>query len=371
MWPAVPSVSGGASTAWEATPVGEDLDRLAASFRAFAADTVSGGASPLYERLALCCAEDRDVLALLLEAPPSQRLPVLLLAPVHDSLLRDPDHPLAAHYPSVGGASDGDPWPPFRALVDERDEELRATIATRRTQTNETGRCAGLLPAFGEAARLAGGRPLALVELGSSAGLNLNWDRYAYAYETGDGADPVRAGDLSSPVRLRCRLRGPGVPPLPDPFPPVAARVGADLGPPDLANPRDVRWLRACVFPDQAERHERLEAAIAVAREHPPRIVVGQAPDVLPDLLDATPDGAVACVFHSALTGYLTRAEIERLRSILGARRAIWIAAEHPGALTPGDGPLWGEFHLTVGHSDALVRRARMGPHGQWLEWLG
>ena len=103
---------------------------------------------------------------------------------------------------------------------------LAATLSTRRTQTNETARCAGLLPAF---AAVADGRPLALIEIGASAGLNLRWDHYAYDY--GGRA----AGVPSSPLTIACELRGPHVPPL-DP-PPVAWRAGIDLSPVDASDP--------------------------------------------------------------------------------------------------------------------------------------
>ena len=183
------------------------------------------------------------------------------LAAVHDELLRDPGHALAAYYPTTGGAGPGPGLgEAFSAFCADRAERLAATLATRRTQTNEVARCGCLLPAF---AAVAGGRPLALIEIGASAGLNLLWDHYAYDY--GDRT----AGVPSSPLTIACELVGPHVPPL-DP-PPVAWRVGVDLAPVDASDPADARWLRACLWPDQPARQERLAAALAVAREHPGR----------------------------------------------------------------------------------------------------
>ena len=46
-------------------------------------------------------------------------------------------------------------------------------------------------------------RPLALIEVGASAGLNLLFDRYGYDYGAGRSA-----GDPSAPVRFTCALRG-------------------------------------------------------------------------------------------------------------------------------------------------------------------
>jgi hypothetical protein len=167
--------------------------------------------SPLYGRLLLGAAGDPVLLALAGAARWDQRAALLLLAAAHYLLLRSvkPRLPLAAYYPSIVGpaARCGDPVPAFRRFCLERQGQIRELVATRRVQTNEVGRCACLLPAFTLAAGMAGGRPLALVEVGASAGLNLLFDRYAYDY--GDG---VPRGEAGSSVRISCSLRGPAAP---------------------------------------------------------------------------------------------------------------------------------------------------------------
>lgn len=168
--------------------------------------------SPLYAFLSLRIAEDAELLDLAARCAPGQPPPNMLFAAAHELLLRGEPHPLAGYYPTVGGsrAADEAAFAAFRDLCLGRRPVVEELLATRRTQTNETRRCAYLLPAFAEVATLAGGRPLALIELGPSAGLNLNWDRYAYDY--GDG---LLRGDPASPVRVTTELRGPLRPPLP------------------------------------------------------------------------------------------------------------------------------------------------------------
>lgn len=290
---------------------------------------------------------------------------MVFLATVHDELLRDPAHALAAFYPTVGGDGPGPGLAEaLTAFCADRAGRLAATLARRRTQTNETARCGGLLPAF---AAVGDGRPLALIEIGASAGLNLRWDHYAYDYgERG-------AGVLSSPLTIACELVGPHVPRLEPP--PVSCRAGIDLSPLDAADPADARWLKACLWPDQPARHERLAAALAVAREHPVEIRRGDALALLPDLIAEAPPDALVCVFHTAVLAYFTRAQIDALGVLLGAveRDLAWIGGEAPGVLTedrrvPG-APL--HFALTAGPPGALVQRGRMGHHGGWLEWFG
>jgi len=232
----------------------------------------------------------------------------------------------------------------------------------RRTQTNETARCAALLPAF---AAVGDGRPLALIEVGASAGLNLLWDRYAYDY------DGRRAGAEGSALSLACELRGPHMPPL-DP-PPVSWRVGLDRSPVDASDRADARWLRACLWPDQLARHARLDGALAVAREHPVEVRRGDALTELAGLIEEAPADALVCVFHTAVLAYFTREQVEQLRRLLEAveRDVAWIGGEAPGVLIGEStgGPL--HFALAAGSPGALVQRARMGHHGGWLEWLG
>ena len=156
--------------------------------------------SPLYERLARGVAEDREMLTLAANARSTPESSLLLTA-AHYLLLGGEEGAVAAFYPSVAGEARGDPYPLFREFCLDHAEEIRTFISTRRVQQNEVRRCALLLPAFGLVAERVGS-PLALVEVGASAGLNLLFDRYAYDY--GDGR---LRGDTGSPVRLRAARR--------------------------------------------------------------------------------------------------------------------------------------------------------------------
>ena len=158
-----------------------DTGALATRFERFAA-LEADGHSRLYGRLARAVATDRELLSLAAHAAPGQPAPNLFLAAVHHLLLGGADHPLRRFYPSVGGHGRGDPAPAFRDFCRVHREYLAALLAARRVQTNEVRRCALLVPAIGAAWRRLEERPLALVEVGAAAGLNLGWDRYRYVY---------------------------------------------------------------------------------------------------------------------------------------------------------------------------------------------
>jgi hypothetical protein len=338
------------------------VEQFARDFRGFGTQGVRDE-SPLYARMSELIASAPELLALV--AGSAEKSPMVFLAALQFELLRDPDDELAAYYPTVGGtcAPDAALGPALTRFCAARGDRLVALLATRHTQTNETARCAALLPAF---AAVAEDRPLAQIEIGASAGLNGLWDHYAYDY------DGRAAGDPDSPLHISCRLLGSKVPPLE--APPVAWRAGIDRSPIDVRDEEDVRWLRACVWPDQAARHERLAAALAVAREHGPvDIRRGDALGMLPGVIESAPAGALVCVFHTATLIYLVD-RVGELRKLLKGieRDVVWVGGEASGVLVDDPGPHEPSMHfaLTAGRPRALKQVGRMGHHGGWLEWL-
>jgi len=294
-------------------------------------------------------------------------VPNLLFAGVHYLLLKAPDQPLVAYYASLGGdrAPDAELYPLFRAFCIQNRDAVQETIAARTVQTNEVGRSAVLLPAYGVVARLAGDQPLAIIDLGTSAGLNLLWDRYSYDYGTGR-----IYGDTNSPVRIGCELKGDVRPPIPDSLPLVASRVGLDLNPPDLTDEDSILWLRALVYADDAVRTEQLHQAVEIARATPPLIVRGDAVETLPAELDRIPGDGAVCLVHSHVLYQFQPAAIERLVGLLdewGRKRPIFrISMEW----LPGNPhPRMELFtHSAGGHTSEHL--ANYHAHGTWLEWL-
>lgn len=329
----------------------------------------NGKASPLYAQLAVGIAEDPELMQLLHVAPDAQQIPVLLFAAMHDLLLRGKGEELAAFYPNLSSATpDGDPFPVFRRVAFDNGDAVRATIATHNTQTNEVGRCAYFLPAFGLVADEMG--PLAQVDVGASAGLNLYWPLYTYRYKNGP-----TVGEGST-VELPCSTRGE--PPIPTTMPPLSHAIGLDMSPIDVRDDEAVRWLEACVWPDQAGRFERLVAAIAIARNSPPDMRQGDAVAHVGALVDEVAGFGHPVVTTSWILSYLTetaqRAFVAELDSA-GARYDLsWVVAEAP-AQTPGL-PIPGDEQITVislvtwrGGNREVRRLAIAHPHGNWLNW--
>jgi hypothetical protein len=320
---------------------GDDVVRQYDDFAAWAGDE-----SPVFADWARGVARDGEVLALVRALPDRKRQPNLVFA--------------AARW---HGAEAG-PYPRLRSVLLERWEEVRATVLARSTQTNEVGRCATLLPLL---AAVPG--PVALVEVGASAGLCLHPDRWSYRYSNGVALDPP-AGP--SPVVLSCEVSGD--PPLPDRLPEVVWRAGLDLNPIDLRDDDAVAWLQALVWPGQEDRRARLAAAIEVARTDPPYLVRGNLLDGLPALLSEAPAGATVVVQHTAVAFYLEPPDRDRfdamMRGLVGEGAVHWISNEGPGVLPRVTGRAQPPDGLFVLGYDGRPVGWTHG-HGRSLHWLG
>jgi hypothetical protein len=339
------------------------LHTLAQDFLWNAENTLADS-SPFYARLARRVADDPEILTLAAHTPPHQPVMNLLFSSVHYLLLRGIEDPLAMFFQDLTREpnTQDDPYPFFRAFCLEHADEIIGLLRTRRVQTNEVARCSLLFPAFALISQRVGAQPLALIEVGSSAGLNLNWDRYAYKY--GDG---VLYGDVSSPVVLQCELRGELRPLLPREFPNVASRVGIDLNPNDVLDDDAMLWLRALIWPEQHDRADRLQKAIALARQAPPQLFQGDALELAPRLIQQTPPEIPTVLFHSFVLNQVPR----ELRT-----RYYELLAEHSSgrmlfdvAIEPSAWPC--PMVLTTFQNSTPIQEtlATCDYHGRWLEW--
>ncbi len=326
-------------------------------------------ASPLYEYLSLHIARDPEILELATHAQKGQPVPNLLLGAVQFLLLQGVEgeqHPLSAFYFSIPLSSSkrADLYPLFRAFCFERWDEIRQLMETHLVQTNEVRRCACLLPAFELVSRRVERRPLSLIEIGASAGLNLLWDRYGYDY--GEGG---RCGDEHSTVQLLCTLRGEKRPDLPTTFPTVASRIGIDLHPIDVHDAEATLWLRALVWPEHEKRIRLLNNALAIAQQDTPQIVAGDALVVLPEMMAAVPADTTLCLYHSFVINQFAPEARQRLEALFAqeaTRRDLYIVSI---AWFAGDFPL---LRLTAYEGGVRTERllARCSGHARWMEWV-
>ena len=326
-------------------------------------------ASPLYEQLSLHIARDPEILELAAHAQKGQPVPNLLFGAVQFLLLQGPKDvplPLSAFYRSItpSPSKETDAYPHFRTFCFEHWDEIQALIGTHLVQTNEVRRCACLLPAFELVASHTGRRPMSLVEIGASAGLNLLWDRYGYDY--GEGR---LCGDIHSPVQLLCNLRGEKHPALPVVLPLVASRIGVDLHPIDVHNAEATLWLRALIWPEHEKRIQLLNKALAAAQQDTPQILAGDALTLLPSVMAAVPMDTTLCLYHTFVINQFApeaRQKLEALFAEEATRRdlyiiaIVWLAGEFP--------MLWLTSYEQGVKREQLL--AKCSGHARWMEWL-
>lgn len=315
------------------------MDAVVERYGRFARDEAPGR-SAVYEAWARRVVDDPAVAAALAPIPDTHRQPPLVFA-----VMRVLGAPM----------SDVDAWARW---VVANAERVAAQCEVRSVQTNEPLRCAALLPAL---ARIEG--PIALLEVGASAGLCLYPDRYSYRYHRGDelvALDPV---DGPSAVELHSDLTGDPALRMPE----IVWRAGIDLHPLDARDEDDRGWLEGLVWPGEEGRRERIASALDIAAADPPRLVSGDGAEALPALAADAPTGATLVVTTPGVLAHVPRA---RRGAIIDAARAAgrWVTLDAP-ALHDG----WtsvprrerGGFALAL---DGEVL-AEVDPLGAWVAW--
>lgn len=314
--------------------------------------TEAAGSSPTWQAVCSWVADTPDVAARLDRLPGMKRQPQLFLA-----ALRHLGAPLV-------------PGPALADWVDRHWEQTQRTILGHSTQTNEVGRCAVHLPLLAGLGAQAG--PLALVEVGSSAGLCLLPDAYAYRYRFTDRPDLV-VGE--GRPEIGCRIAGATPAEAAYVLPDIAWRCGIDTAPLDPTDPEVGAWLRALVWPGQPEREERLARALdTVARLPRVPVVTGDALEALPTVVaEARRHADTVVVMHTATLSYVPRERRARFGDLVRGLGARWISCEGERVvpevrdqLSPG--PDGGPARFVL----ALDGRplARVGQHGGWIDWL-
>lgn len=204
---------------------------------------------------------------------------------------------------------------------------------------------------------------MSLIEIGTSAGLQLLWDKYAYSYNISDKT----YGDVNSPVRIASEIRGDKTPPFLDVIPPVASRLGIDLHLNDLRDPEDRLWLKALIWPEHDDRRELFERAADCFKNHPVELVEADGVTHLPLVAERIPQDTAICIFHTHVANQMppqTKHALLRTVRELGKTRDVFHLYNNIRDLNL--------LHLDScidGHEHSETLAATDG-HGRWFKWL-
>ena len=267
---------------------------------------------------------------------------------------------LAALYRDLDGDFD-------EVLADalRQEDETIAEWLRSAPQTNEVGRSAAIWAALA-VSTTRHGSSFELLELGSSAGLNLNLD--LYGYELGG----IASGDLRSPVVLKPEWRGGPPPQRADVV--IRRARGVDLAPLDVRDPAARERLSVYVWPDDHARAVRLERAMTIAIEHPPSVDQADAADWIEHQLEVEQEAGIArVVFHSIVLQYLpapARARVQAAIQAAGDRATresplVWIAFEWDPARTRA------ALRLRSWPNGYDLELATCQAHAAWIDWTG
>ena len=342
-------------------------------FRARAAELERDGRSRLYVELMRGAGADADaggVVAAIFAGDPATpgSVPELrLLAALHHLVLSGDAPQLARHFPSAGGdAPPADAWPAAQRTIAAHEAVVRE-LAQRTVQTNEPGRCVSL---YGGLLWLSErhGLPIRLLEIGASAGLNLNADRFCYVVggaPLGEPTSPLEfvepweGAPVDDPAGAAARLR-------------VTERAGCDMAPIDATTPDGRLQLQSYIWPDEPERLARIVLAADVVARHPVSVQRRSAAAwLLTQLAGARPD-TLTVVWQSVVNQYLDGGERDAIRSAFASAGGTlaWLTLEPP--VTPHGS---GSFELRCrerpeenGSGEARLL-AHAGYHGPPVVW--
>lgn len=335
-------------------------ERLSTLFKNFSIKECQNS-SNLYEHLALKISEDDELLEIASFARSGQPVPNLLFGVVHSMLLKGKEHDLRNYYSSIVDHPQEveDSFPHFRDFCLSFRQALIPLLQDKIVQTNEVRRCAYLYPSFCFIYSQIK-KPLSLIEIGTSAGLQLLWDLYGYSY-----GDDLRYGHSSSDVVISSEIRGNNKPFLLPDSPPVALRFGVDLHVNDLSNSEDYLWMKSLIWPEHKERVELFNKAVNLLKNKSINLIEGDGIAFLPDITSQIPEDTAICIFHTHVANQIPENRKQELMNhiqTIGKKRDVfhlynnmWDRDLHLDFFIDGK-----EYNKVIAETDG---------HARWFNW--
>lgn len=282
---------------------------------------------------------------------------------VHYLLLKGNEHVLNEYYPSIADQpiEIKESFIHFKNFCETHREEIISILKVKLVQTNEVRRCAYLYPIFSYIYSKMN-KPLALIEIGTSAGFQLLWDKYRYSYMS-DGT----FGDIHSDIHIQAEIRGDKTPkPLPR-SPAVTYRIGLDLHIIDVTHEEDSLWLNSLIWPEHRERRVLFEQAVSCIKKNKNELnlIEGDGVELLPQIVNQISQEAIICVFHTHVANQLSEKVkyklIDNIRRI-GNKRDVYHIYNNIW-----DRELHLDYYINKNEHNEII--GETDGHGRWFSW--
>ncbi|WP_255220303.1 DUF2332 domain-containing protein [Terribacillus saccharophilus] len=260
------------------------------------------GSSPLYVALARGVSSDMELLELCQYARSGQPIPNLFFGSVHYLLLKGKNHPLKEYYPSIVNQPKNPKkaYPKFKEFCLCYKDEITYLLKVRLVQTNEVRRCGYLYPVFSAIYENIN-KPLALIEIGTSAGFQLLWDHYAYSY-----GNNKWYGNNDSKLRIVVGVNGDKFPEMTNQSPKVGLRIGFDLNIVNLHDEEEKLWLRSLIWPEHEDRVVIFKQATEYVLQNKLTLIEGDGLELLDHYVEDIPSTQTICIYHTHVANQMS-----------------------------------------------------------------
>ena len=344
----------------------QDIDRqkLKEWFERFA-EIECKEVSPLYYYLSSQISKDEELLNIASFCRQQQPMPNLFLASVHYLLLNSQTEELASYYPSIRKEHKQNlPFDLFREFCVRNKEHIIELEQTKIVQTNALNRCAYLMPILSNRFE---SKEINIIDIGTSAGLTLNMDKYEYHYD-----DNYLQG--KSPVKIRSEIRSGDLPKFRSILS-IKSKIGIDQNPLDVNIRENANWLKALIWADKIERKEVIEAAIKITKQENIQFVKANTISQFKEIIQDQENEIPLVIYHTHTLYQFTpeeRSAFWNLLDALGKERDFTYIASEYNKVLPNDYGINGvivevtDYHRCTKKSQLV---AETNGHGNWIKW--
>ncbi len=322
--------------------------------------------SPFYFSLSNSIAKDDELIDIAAHCKYRQPMPNLFLAAIHYLLMEENAvSELGSYYPSITTDYKKDlPFGLFKEFCLENKDAIIDIISTRIVQTNALNRCSYILPIL---SHYFGGKNLNIIDIGTSAGLTMNFEQYEYYFN-----DEYFFGN--SPVKIKSEIREGEIPHFTE-LPKINKKIGIDQNPLDLKQTQNANWLKALIWADRIPRLKKMNAAIELAQKESTELIKAEKLNEFESIIMEQEKDIPLFVYHTHALYQFSKENRTAFRSLMdeiGSQRDLYYLAVEGHRVFDTDFNAEGVLVVltTYKKGEKSVKLiAQTNGHANWIKW--